>query len=123
LVIRSSFLRYECFRALAVHNDRWVLVPARWTPDAGFAVIVTADPSHIISLKRINDIADSAAAKNIAGNWECPEVGIGAPAKSDANRAQLLGDRNSHAGPALRLVHCPLTSTAGAHPSRAGGIA
>jgi hypothetical protein len=75
---KSAFLRYECFRALAVHNDRWVLVPARWAPAAGFAVIVTADSSHLISFKRIEHIADSDAAKNTAGNWECPEVGIDA---------------------------------------------
>ncbi len=73
---KSTFLRYECFRALAIHNDRWVLVPARWAPAGGFAVIVTADSSHVISLKRIEHIADSDAAKNTAGNWECPEVGI-----------------------------------------------
>lgn len=77
---KSAFLRYECFRALAVHNDRWVLVPARWAPAAGFAVIVNADPSHVISLRRIEHIADSAAAKSTAGEWECPEVGIGTPA-------------------------------------------
>jgi hypothetical protein len=78
---KSTFLRYECFRALAVHNDRWVLVPARWAPAGGFAVIVTADSSHVISLKRIEHIADSDAAKNKAGNWECPEVGIDAQSK------------------------------------------
>lgn len=73
---KSTFLRYECFRELAIHNDRWVLVPARWAPAGGFAVIVTADSSHVISLKRIEHIADSVAAKNTGGNWECPEVGI-----------------------------------------------
>ena len=61
---KSTFLRYECFRELAIHNDRWVLVPARWAPAGGFAVIVTADSSHVISLKRIEHIADSVAAKN-----------------------------------------------------------
>lgn len=74
---KSEFLPYQCFRALAVHNDRWVLVPARWAP-AGFAVIVTADSSHVISLIRIEHIADSDAAKNTAGSWECPEVGLDA---------------------------------------------
>ena len=78
---KSTFLRCECFRALAVHNDRWVLVPARWNPDAGFAVIVTADSSHVISLKKIKDIADSDAAKDTAGTWECPEVGVGTQGK------------------------------------------
>jgi hypothetical protein len=78
---KSRFLRYECFRELAVHNDRWVLVPARWDPAAGFAVIVTADSNHVISFKRIEHIADSDAAKNTAGSWECPEVGIDAQAK------------------------------------------
>ncbi|UXA04996.1 hypothetical protein KXD96_18690 [Mycobacterium sp. SMC-2] len=78
---KSTFLRYECFRSLAVHNDRWVLVPARWAPAAGFAVIVNADASHVISLKRMEHIADSDAAKNTAGNWECPEVGVDEQAK------------------------------------------
>jgi hypothetical protein len=78
---KSAFLRYECFRVLAAHNDRWVLVPARWTPTAGFAVIVTADSSHVLSFKKIEHIADSDAAKNTAGNWECPDVGIDAQGK------------------------------------------
>ena len=29
--------RYKCFRGLAVRGDRWVLVPARWTPQFGYA--------------------------------------------------------------------------------------
>jgi hypothetical protein len=78
---KPTFLRYECFRSLAVHGDRWVLVPARWTPEYGYAVIITADSSHIISLNMVKNIADTDAAKNRGGAWECPEVGLGATTK------------------------------------------
>ncbi len=73
---KPTFLRYECFRVLAVHNNRWALVPARWNTDAGFAVVVDADPAHVISMRRIKDIADTDAAKHRDRNWECPEVGL-----------------------------------------------
>lgn len=78
---KPTFLRYQCFRSLAVHGDRWVLVPARWTREYGYAVIVTADSSHFISLMKVKDIADSNAAKKRDGGWECPEVGVGAQSK------------------------------------------
>jgi hypothetical protein len=78
---KPTFLRYECFRSLAVRGDRWVLVPARWTPEYGYAVIISADSSHVISLNMVKNIADTDAAKNRGGAWECPEVGLGAKAK------------------------------------------
>jgi hypothetical protein len=78
---KPTFLRYQCFRSLAVHGDRWVLVPARWSPEYGYAVIVTTDSSHFISMVKIKNIADSDAAKRRDGDWECPEVGIGSQAK------------------------------------------
>jgi hypothetical protein len=68
----SSF-RYECFRVLAVRGDRWVLVPARWTPDYGYALIVNADSANRISVNRYKGIADTQAA-DWAGDWRCPEV-------------------------------------------------
>jgi hypothetical protein len=71
---KPTFLRYQCFRSLAVHGDRWVLVPARWTPEYGFAVIITADSSHVISVLTVKNIADTDAAKNRGGEWECPEL-------------------------------------------------
>jgi hypothetical protein len=66
--------RYKCFRSLVVHGDQWVLVPARWLPQSGYAVIVTDDSSTRISVVRKKGIADTDAA-NWYGGWQCPEVG------------------------------------------------
>lgn len=65
--------RYECFRTLVVHGDRWVLVPAAWTKEDGYAVIVTTGSSHRISLRKFLGISRTAAA-NHNGGWQCPEV-------------------------------------------------
>ena len=65
--------RYECFRALAVRGDRWVLLPASWTPQFGYVVIVTASDSKSISTERLKGIADTAVA-DWEGSWRCPEV-------------------------------------------------
>jgi hypothetical protein len=66
--------RYQCFRGLAVHGDRWVLVPARWTPENGYAVIVDVGPKDRISTTRLRGIAETPAAA-WGGTWQCPEVG------------------------------------------------
>ncbi|MBF6338507.1 hypothetical protein IU450_21810 [Nocardia abscessus] len=66
--------RYQCFRALVARGDLWVLVPAKWSQDNGFAVIVPAD-SSIVSVSR------SSAFKKFAEDnpqpqtvpWQCPE--------------------------------------------------
>jgi hypothetical protein len=65
--------RYLCLRALVVRGDRWVLVPARWTPEYGYAVIVDANASNRISVLRLKGIGDTGAV-NWAGNWVCPEL-------------------------------------------------
>ena len=44
-----TLLRYECFRVLAVRGDQWVLVPAKWTNEWGYAVMIRADSSNRIS--------------------------------------------------------------------------
>ncbi|MCW2518598.1 MAG: hypothetical protein JWR46_1217 [Mycobacterium sp.] len=36
----AASYRYQCFRGVAVHGTRWVLVPARWTPQFGYVVIL-----------------------------------------------------------------------------------
>ena len=77
---KPKFLRYQCFRVLAVHGDRWILVPARWTPEYGYAVIVTPDSSHSISVLHVKKIGASDAAKMRGTALECPEV-AGAQAK------------------------------------------
>ena len=69
----SGTFRYLCLRALVVRGDRWVLVPARWTPEYGYAVIVDADASNRISVLRLKGIGDTGAV-NWAGNWVCPEL-------------------------------------------------
>ena len=70
--------RYKCFRSLAVHDDQWVLVPAKWTPQYGYAVIVTDDSASRISVTRLQGIARTGAANwdasNRPGGWQCPEV-------------------------------------------------
>jgi hypothetical protein len=66
--------RYECFRALVVRGDLWVLVPAGWTNEHGYAVIVAAGPANRIALIKLLGIAKKPAA-NRNGGWQCPEVG------------------------------------------------
>ncbi|WP_159837987.1 hypothetical protein [Nocardia sp. CY41] len=66
--------RYQCFRAIVARGDLWVLVPAKWSRDNGFAVIVPAD-SSVLSVSR------SSSFKKIAEDnpqpqtvpWQCPE--------------------------------------------------
>jgi hypothetical protein len=65
--------RYLCLRALVVRGDRWVLVPARWTPEYGYAMIVDVNSSNRISVLRLKGIGDTGAV-NWSGNWVCPEL-------------------------------------------------
>lgn len=65
--------RYECFRPLVVRGDLWVLVPAGWTNEHGYAVIITAGSANRISLIKLLGIAKTPAA-NRSGGWQCPEV-------------------------------------------------
>lgn len=69
----TGTFRYLCLRALVVRGDRWVVVPARWTPEFGYAVIVDANASNRISVLRLKGIADTGAV-DWAGNWVCPEL-------------------------------------------------
>jgi PknH-like extracellular domain len=71
----DTTFRYQCFRALAVHGDRWVLVPAKWTASGGVAMIVTANSSNHITVKRIADPAKTTGrAPNVWKYWPCPEL-------------------------------------------------
>jgi hypothetical protein len=66
--------RYECFRVLAVRGDRWVLVPAKWTNTDGIALILTANSSNHITVKRIEDPRKTlGGAPNVWKYWPCPE--------------------------------------------------
>lgn len=71
--LEPTLFRYECFRTLAVQGDRWVLVPAKWTNENGYAVIVTAGPANRISVNKLLGIAKSEAGK-WNPSWQCPEV-------------------------------------------------
>jgi hypothetical protein len=67
--------RYECFRALVVRGDRWVLVPAKWTPNGGIAMIVTADSSNHITVRRVEGRPNATGkAPNVWKFWPCPEL-------------------------------------------------
>jgi hypothetical protein len=68
----ANTLRYKCFRVLAARGDRWILVPARWTPEYGYALIFTQSPGDRITVRRLKGIAETEAA-NWSGDWRCPE--------------------------------------------------
>ncbi|MEW2478371.1 sensor domain-containing protein [Mycobacterium sp. NPDC049093] len=64
--------RYECLRVLDAHAGRYVLVPARWSREQGYAITVTPDATH-----RVTAVVDSTpVAKGPAVDefWQCPEV-------------------------------------------------
>ena len=50
-----------------------MLVPARWTPEYGYTVIVDVNSSNRISVLRLKGIGDTGAV-NWSGNWVCPEL-------------------------------------------------
>ncbi|HJT92987.1 MAG TPA: hypothetical protein VJ777_13730 [Mycobacterium sp.] len=43
---QGETFRYECLRVHEVRGDKWVLLPANWRPQFGYAVFVTTDASH-----------------------------------------------------------------------------
>jgi len=69
----ATSYRYRCFRKLAVRGSRWVLIPARWTPEFGYAVIVDAGDRTKIAITRLKGI-DQTPAADWNGAWPCPEV-------------------------------------------------
>ncbi|MEU2124800.1 hypothetical protein [Nocardia niwae] len=66
--------RYQCFRSIVVRGDLWVLVPAKWSAENGFAVIVPAD-SSVVSVSRSKRVREYAESHPDSQNepWECPE--------------------------------------------------
>jgi hypothetical protein len=71
----TTTFRYECFRALVVRGERWVLVPAKWTDPGGIALIMTANSSNHITMKRIEDPRNNTGkAPNVWKYWPCPEL-------------------------------------------------
>lgn len=65
--------RYECLRKLEVRDNRWVLVPAKWKRDKGFAVTMTPDSSNRILTRRV-DAQAIGKNPNVFPYWQCPEV-------------------------------------------------
>jgi hypothetical protein len=74
---RVPVYKNQCFRGLAVKGNRWVLVPARWTPEFGYAIIVDTGASARLSITRLRGL-DAGPAVNWDGPWTCPEL---APAR------------------------------------------
>jgi hypothetical protein len=67
--------RYDCLRVLEVSGDNWVLVPAKWEPANGYAVLVTPDAHHRITATRFSGLAANVGiAENVKPFWQCPEV-------------------------------------------------
>lgn len=66
--------RYQCFRTLVARRDVWVVVPAKWSRDNGFAVIVPTD-SSVVSVSRSSDFRKIAEANPEPQTvpWQCPE--------------------------------------------------
>lgn len=64
--------RYQCLRVLEAHGGRYVLVPARWSRENGYAITVTPDASH-----RITGVVNSTPVSKggtVDSYWQCPEV-------------------------------------------------
>jgi hypothetical protein len=60
---------------LEVSGDNWVLVPAKWEPANGYAVLVTPDAHHRITATRFSGLAANVGmAENVKPFWQCPEV-------------------------------------------------
>ncbi|GGN86585.1 hypothetical protein [Nocardia rhizosphaerihabitans] len=66
--------RYECLRTLVVRPDRWVLVPARWTVENGYSLIIPIDDSSRISLTKLNALSENKKATDWKAPWQCPEI-------------------------------------------------
>lgn len=64
--------RYQCLRVLEAHGGRYVLVPARWSRDQGYAITVTPDATHRIT--GVVNATPVAQGPNIDPYWQCPEV-------------------------------------------------
>lgn len=72
---QGETFRYECLRVHEVRGDKWVLLPANWRPQFGYAVFVTTDASHRIMLRTIKDAPErTGGGANVREYWPCPEL-------------------------------------------------
>ncbi|MBF4481079.1 hypothetical protein [Rhodococcus rhodochrous] len=65
--------RYQCLRTLLVGQHYWVLLPARWTTQYGYVLVLPVDEYSRISMTRLEGI-DKTDAANWDAEWTCPEV-------------------------------------------------
>ncbi|KHO21045.1 hypothetical protein QQ44_22690 [Mycolicibacterium setense] len=68
----APIYRYQCLRVLEAHAGRYVLVPAKWSREQGYAITVTPDATH-----RVTSVVDStpvAKGATVDEFWQCPEV-------------------------------------------------
>lgn len=64
--------RYQCLRVIEAHGGRYVLVPAKWSRERGYAITVAPDATH-----RITGVVNSTPigrGPNTDPYWQCPEV-------------------------------------------------
>ncbi|MBU8813735.1 sensor domain-containing protein [Mycolicibacterium goodii] len=72
---QGETFRYECLRVLAVRGDQWVLLPANWRPQFGYAVLVSEDANHRIMLRSIKDAPERVGNRpNVRDFYPCPEL-------------------------------------------------
>ena len=69
----ATTYRYECFRALSVRGDTWILLPAGWRVEHGYALMVKSGPDNRLSMNKQLGITKTAAFDR-TGGWQCPEV-------------------------------------------------
>lgn len=103
----TPIYRYECLRVLDVHGGRYVLVPAKWQRDRGYAITVTPDATH-----RLNGIVlkeNSGQEANIYPFWQCPEV-VRSFQESDLESVLIGPDAAQTITGARRLTALPVTT-------------
>jgi hypothetical protein len=67
--------RYECLRALEIRSGHWVLVPAKWNRERGYAVIVTPDnATRLTTTVHAGRAAQIGGGDNVTRFWQCPEA-------------------------------------------------
>jgi hypothetical protein len=110
--------RYDCLRVVEIRANRWVLVPAKWTRETGYAAIVTPVDSNRITTTVHSGLREQiGSGDNVQRYWPCPEaVPIYAP--SDLEGKLLTTDdvqRVVGGGPfEFDLIGAPVQTMTGA---------
>ncbi len=67
--------RYECLHVIEVRNGHYILLPAKWTRETGWALSLTPDSTHRINGVVHQRLADlTGNGNNVRTFWQCPEV-------------------------------------------------